>query len=197
MRTILLASLRRGGMLAAILSFFVFAAGAANAAKPEIDPSYADGKIYYMIGPHVIPNPNPNLLAQAEELYILAYPINKDGTNTGPLQLQNGYQPLCNPCFHPGFNPTWVYHDHVLTGAPGLGKNGTAGSYKAPWKIIILMYSDAAIADPNFTPYTSADDVEAALQDHPEMFQPPLPGFPGLELDTGSVLICPFVAPDA
>ncbi len=186
------------GALALLLVPALLPGGAANAAKPEIDPSYANGNIYYMIGPHVIPNPNPNLLAQAEELYIVVYPINPTGaTDLGPLQLGNGVQPLCNPCFHPGFDPTWAYHDHVLTGAPGLGRNGTAGEFKAPWKIIVVMYSDAAIADPGFTPIKSADDLEAALQDHPELFQPPLPGFPGLELDTGTVLICPFVAPDA
>jgi hypothetical protein len=197
MRNTLLHPLTRAGLLAAILTFFVAAWGPANAAKPAVDPSYADGNIYYMIGPHIIPNPNPKLLATAEDLYIVAYPINKDGSNTGPLQLPGGYEPLCNPCFHAGFDPTWVYHDHVLTGAPGLGKNGTAGEYLAPWKIIVVMYSDAAIADPNFVPLKSADDLEAALQNHPELFQPPVPGFPGLELDTGAVLMCPFVAPEA
>jgi hypothetical protein len=188
----------RCGWLAAALLLFLASGGTALAAKPVIDPSYANGQIYYMIGPHIIPNPNPSLLAQAEELYIVVYPINPDGrTDLGPLQTNNGTEPLCNPCFHPGFAPTWSYHDHVLTGAPGLGRNGTAGEFKAPWKIIIVMYSNAAIADPNFEPIKSAADLEDALQNHPELFQPPLPGFPGLELDTGAVLICPFVAPDA
>jgi hypothetical protein len=170
----------------------------ASAAKPEIDPSYANGQVYYMIGPHFIPNPNAKLLAAAEELYIVVYPLNPDGrTDLGPLQTNNGSEPLCNPCFHPGFDPTWSYHDHVLTGAPGLGRNGTAGEFKAPWKIIIVKYSNAAIAASDFTPIKSADDLEFALQHHPELFQPPLPGFPGLELDTGTVLICPLVAPEA
>lgn len=197
MRTAWQETWRRSGVLAAILTLLVLACGPASAAKPEIDPSYAAGNVYYMIGPHIIPNPNASLLANSEELYIVVYPINKDGTNTGPLQLPGGYEPLCNPCFHPGFDPTWAYHDHVLTGAPGLGTNGTAGGFKAPWKIIVVMYSDATAADPNFVPFKSADDLESALDNHPEMFQPPLPGFPGLELDTGAVLICPLVAPDA
>jgi len=44
--------------------------GFAFAGKPEIDPSWVDGQIVYMIGPHLIPNPNPNLYAHAEELYL-------------------------------------------------------------------------------------------------------------------------------
>src|SRR2546428_9360729 len=32
-----------------------------------------------------------------------------------------GYQPHCNPCFHPGLAPQLVYHDHLLEGAPGFG----------------------------------------------------------------------------
>jgi hypothetical protein len=193
------AQMLKRGVLAFLALSALTLAGWASAAKPDIDPSYVDGKIYYMIGAHAIPNPNAKLLAQAEELYIVVYPINPDGrTDLGPLQLQStGYKPLCDPCFHPGFNLTWSYHDHILTGAPGLGKNGTAGEFVAPWKIIIVMYSDAAIADANFQPITSVDALEDALANHPEMFQPPVPGFPGLELDTGVVLICPLVAPQA
>ena len=56
--------------------------GLTFAGKPEIDPSYVDGKIVYMIGPHLITNPNPNLYAQAEELYLLVYPINLTGSTT-------------------------------------------------------------------------------------------------------------------
>ena len=177
----------RGELLAAMLALTLISASSAIAGKPEIDPSYADGKVYYMIGPHLITNPNPNLYAQSEELYLISYPI-------GSLPLPSGYEPQCNPCFHPGLPPPFVFHDHVLTGAPGLGKNGTAGNYKGPWKIIVMMYSDAALADPNFKPITSAADIDAAEQSG--MFQPPVPGGP-LELETGTVLICPFVAPDA
>ena len=56
-----------GGLPALLLSLFI-PWGAATAGKPIIDPSYADGELVYMIGPHVIPNPNPQLYAQSEEL---------------------------------------------------------------------------------------------------------------------------------
>jgi hypothetical protein len=99
-------------------------------------------KVVYMIGPHVITNPNPHLYTQSEELYLLVYPLNPTGSTTlGQLTLPSGYQPDCDPCFHPGIPLRFSYHDHVLTGAAGLGKNGTAADFKAPWKIILLMYN--------------------------------------------------------
>jgi hypothetical protein len=144
------------------------------------------------------------LYAQSEELYLVAYPINPSGTDTEPKKLPSGYQPLCNPCYHFGPVDQGAYHDHVLTGAPGLGNNGTAGEYKAPWKIILMVYTLAAVQDPNFKPITSArdlDDAEANCDNHPAacIFQRQnQPGNPNpYEVETGIVLICPFVAPEA
>jgi hypothetical protein len=165
--------------------------GWAAAAKPEIDPSYAEGQTVYMIGPHVIFNAaqtQPNAYAHAEELYLVGYPQEA-------LPLKSGYVPQCNPCFHAP--PAFIFHDHVLTGAPGLGKNGTAGVYKAPWKIILLMYTVEEVSREDFVPVKSVkelDDGEAAGK-----FQKIAP--PGsanqYEIDTGNLLICPFVSPDA
>jgi hypothetical protein len=174
-------------------------AGLANAGKPAIDPSYVDGKIYYMIGPHVIVDAidtNPQLYAQSEELYIVAYPINNASNNdTLPQTLPSGYQPLCNPCYHPGLPGVFAYHDHELTGAPGLGTNGTAGEFKGPWKIIVLMYNPAVLTTA-FKPVTSVEELDAA--EAAGMFLPigndPTNQY---EIDTGNVLICPLVAPDA
>ena len=148
---------RVAGMLA-IAVCFLGATGVAYAGKPEIDPSYADGKTYYMIGPHMITNPNPNMFEQSQELYIVAYPW--DGTNA-PV-FASGYVPQCNPCYHPGLPIPFVYHDHVLSGAPGLGNNGTAGEFKGPWKIIVMMYNPAVFSDPDFKPITSEVDLDAA-----------------------------------
>lgn len=168
------------------------ASGAAWAAKPDIDPSYADGKTYYMIGPHMITNPSPGLFEQSEELYIVAYPW--DGT-TAPV-FASGYVPQCDPCYHPGLPIPFVYHDHVLSGATGLGNQGTAGDFKSPWKIIVMMYSPAALADPNFKPVTSELELDAA--EAAGVFLPINPGAENpYEVITGSVLICPLVSPNA
>jgi hypothetical protein len=181
------------------LAAFVFA-GSAAADKPDIDPTYANGQTVYMIGPHLIPDAvdtMPNAYAHAEELYLLSYPhspVTPD--NAPPMTLASGYQPQCNPCFHPGLPFPFVYHDHVITGAPGMGVNGTAGQYKGPWKIIVLMYNPAVEINPAFQPITSAagvDQGEAA-----GMFLPINhgPGNP-YEINTGNLLICPTVSPHA
>jgi hypothetical protein len=145
-----------------------------SAAHQEIDPSYANGTTVYMIGPHMITNPTPTLLAQAEPLYILAYPVNLGPpanptstctANCPSITLPSGYQPQCNPCFHPGLPPVFAYHDHVLEGASGFGKDGTAGDFKGPWRIIVLLFNPAVAMSPSFQLVTSdaaLDTAEAA-----------------------------------
>ncbi len=178
-------------------SVSLLAPGVAAAGKPDIDPSWADGRIVYMIGPHLITNPNPSLYAQSEELYLLVFPINPTGSTTlGPQTLPSGYQPNCNPCFHPGIPLEFAYHDHVLTGAPGSGSNGTAREFKAPWKIILLIYNPEVALSPTFTPITSASDIDAA--EAAGTFLPINPsGANPFEIETGTVLICPLVSPNA
>lgn len=161
--------------------------------KPEIDPTYANGKTVYMIGPHAIPGARetmPNLYAHAQELYLLTYPA---ADPNAPITLPSGYQPQCNPCFHPGLPPFFVHHDHVITGAPGMGNNGTAGEYKGPWKIIILKYNPAYVNAHGFVPIKSEADIDAAEQAG-NVFLPDFGGSNPYELDTGNLLICPTVS---
>jgi hypothetical protein len=179
------------GQLDAASAVTMSPAGAAAAmGKPEIDPTYANGQTVYMIGPKLIPNARetmPNAYAHAEELYLVVYP-------QASLPLPSGYDPQCNPCFHPGLPAAFVYHDHVIPGAPGMGTNGTAGEYKAPWKIIILMYDPAYVASPSFRPITSEADLDAA-EEAGNVFQQINPGGENpYEIDTGNLLICPTVS---
>jgi len=96
-----------------------------------------------------------------------------------------------------GLPPAFVYHDHVITGAPGMGTNGTAGAYKAPWKIIVLRYNPFYAMSPTFTPITSAADVDAA-EAAGNVFLPINPqGSNPDEIETGNVLICPVVSANA
>lgn len=174
------------------------AAAAASTGKPEIDPTYANGTTVYMIGPHIIPNARatmPNVYAHAQELYLVSYPQASIPTpGAGPITLPSGYQPQCNPCFHPGLPAPFVYHDHVITGAPGMGANGTAGEFKAPWKIIVLVYNPAYAASPTFKPITSAADLDAA-EAAGNVFLPINSGGANpYEVDTGNLLICPIVS---
>lgn len=187
-------------MKSLLLAIGLLLALPATAGKPAIDPSYADGNLVYMIGPHMIVNAivtQPQLYAQSQELYLLVYPINPAGTATDPKTLPSGYQPNCDPCYHPGLPGVFAYHDHVLTGAPGLGNNGTAGEFKGPWKIILLMYSPTVFNSPSFTPIKSASDIDAAEANGTFLPLNPTPGANPYEIDTGNVLICPLVSPHA
>jgi len=174
---------------------------AAAARKPDIDPTYANGTTVYMIGPHLIPNARatmPNLYARAEELYLVSFPQTSiPSPGAGPITLPSGYQPQCNPCFHPGLPAPFVYHDHVITGAPGMGTHGTAGAFQAPWKLIVLVYNPAYVASPNFSPITSAADLDAA-EAAGNVFLPINSGGANpYEVDTGNLLICPIVSSHA
>jgi hypothetical protein len=170
----------------------------APSGKPEIDPTYANGTTVYMIGPRLIVDARtkmPNAYEHAEELYLLVYPqASTPVPGAGPITLPSGYQPQCNPCFHPGLPPPFVYHDHVITGAPGMGNDGTAGEYKAPWKIIVLVYNPAYVASPGFRPLTSAAAVDAAEQAGNVFLPINSGGANPYEIDTGNLLICPTVS---
>lgn len=198
LRRALLSSLVVAISLVGVLAFATFhGAHQARAAGQEIDPSYANGTTVYMIGPHMITNPNPNLLAQADDLYILVYPVNSSGctSNCPPVTLPSGYQPQCDPCFHPGLPPMFAFHDHVLTGAPGFGKDGTAGSFKGPWQIIVMMYNPAVVMSPSFQPIKSDEDLDKA--EAAGEFLPIGGGANPYEIATGVVLICPLVSSHA
>jgi len=81
----------------------------------------------------------------------------------------------------------------VITGAPGMGNDGTAGEMKAPWKLILLVYNPAYASSPHFTPIKSEDDIDAA-EAAGNVFLPINPGGENpYEIDTGNVLICPIV----
>jgi hypothetical protein len=173
----------------------------AQGGKPEIDPTYANGKTVYMIGPKMIENARetqPNLYRQAEELYLVVYPQQGLPTpSSPPITLPSGYQPQCNPCFHPGLPAPFVFHDHVIAGAPGMGTDGTAGGMKAPWKLILLMYNPAYVASPFFAPIKSEADLDAA-EEAGNVFLPINQGGENpYEIETGNVLICPIVSSHA
>jgi hypothetical protein len=151
-----------------------------------------------MIGPHLVVNARstmPNAYAHAEELYLVVYPqATTPAPGAPPITLPSGYQPQCNPCFHPGLPPDFVYHDHVITGAPGMGNNGTAGQFKGPWKIILLMYDPKHVASKTFVPLKSASEIDAAEQAGNVFLPINKGGINQYEIETGNLLICPIVS---
>ena len=86
-----------------------------------------------------------------------------------------------------------AYHDHLIPGAPGLGTNGTArGDYKAPWRIVAMVYNPAYSNRSDFEPITS--DEELAAAEAAGEFLPINPGAADpYQRWTDNVLICPIV----
>ena len=126
-------------------------------ADPSGEPAYADGQTYWMHSTHVISGASGGLL-NAPPIYILGF-TPPSGTATGAsITLPSGYQPQCNPCL---LEPV-DYHDHLLTGEPGSGKNGTARDYRAPWRVVIMHYDPAYSNRTDFEPVTSDDQLAAA-----------------------------------
>lgn len=86
-----------------------------------------------------------------------------------------------------------AYHDHVLSGSPGFGNDGTADGFKGPWKIILLKYTTAVLTDPDFKPVMSADDFDEA--EAAGKFQIVNPGGDNqYEIELPVILICPLVS---
>ncbi|HLZ93761.1 MAG TPA: hypothetical protein VKT20_00305, partial [Candidatus Dormibacteraeota bacterium] len=105
----------------------------ALAAAPGSEQMYANGSTVYMIAPPTIATGGTNV---PDELYLAVYPIDPTGANLGHLTVgTNKYAPQCDPCFHPGVPPPLAYHDHVISGAPGYGVNGTAGAFNPFWHV--------------------------------------------------------------
>lgn len=173
-------------ILLAVASLAVGAFPLGAAAAPGSDLAYAEGQTYTMLGATLIANASPGVL-KAPPIYILSYPV-APGTS-GPLTLPSGYQPQCNPCTQEPVR----YHDHVLTGAPGLGTSGTSGGdYESPWRIVVLVYSPTYAYSPFFRPVTSDDQLAAAEQAGDFLPINPTAANP-YEIWTQNVLVCPVV----
>lgn len=169
-------------------------APAGKAAGPCGELVYANGQEFCIFIAKIIANPSASLLASAEPIYIAAFSPLPAGCDVAsqatchPETLPSGYQPLCNPCFHGGGLDNFPYHDHVMSGAPGFGADGTAGVMKGPWVLLIVAYDPAYSNQPSFTPFKSTSDIVAG--EAGGLFLPINPGAVNRdEINTGVVLI--------
>ena len=179
-------SLRRLALGAAIP--LLLATAPIAMAKQGSETVWANGQAWTMITPHAITDANPNLLASAPPMYVLAFPSN----GHGGWILPSGYSPQCDPCLGVPVPP---YHDHLLTGAPGFGTQGTSGgAYEGPWRVILMVYSPAFVTSGHFAPVTADEDLAAAIAAH--QFLPIGPGAT-YAIPLPVVLICPLVSPNA
>jgi hypothetical protein len=163
--------------------------GTASAAKPGTETAYADGQTVTIAAIHFITSPSPAELASANYLYLVTYPVDANATGGEPVTLASGYQPNCNPCWHPGLPAAFVYHDHVLSGAPTLADAST------PRHLVILQYVAGVMTDQSFQPLTSVAAVKAGEANG--MFQAIGSGENPYEIDTGIMVVTPTVSSNA
>lgn len=175
-------------LVAMLAAAAVAAAGALAHGKPGTETAYAGGQSVTIAAVHSIVNPSPSHLAHANDLYIAAYPW-----DTTPPTFASGYVPICDPCYHPGLPDPFVYHDHVLSGAPRLGDTS------APRHLILVLYKSSVLTDPRFVPAKSIAQIRQGEQDSPDgLFQVINPGGDNpYEIDTGELVVSPVVSPHA
>lgn len=165
-------------------------------AATSTDLVYADGQTYVMNTPHARSASNAGL-ESAPPIWVMVF---------APNAIPPAYAPQCDPCDHPN-NPNLPgggdYHDHLLPGAPGEGVNGTAGEYKGPWLITIVVFNPRFTGgNASFAPIKS-DTQLAAIESEsaaalrsggvPELLPINTGAANPFELPTGTVLICPIV----
>jgi hypothetical protein len=124
---------------------------------------YLNGQTYRMVVNHVNLSPSDGEVEAARPFYVAVFPVNPGGrTDLGTVTLPSGYRPQCDPCFHPGLSFQLVYHDHVLSGAPGFGNDGTAQQQQGTRHPIAVMYDPTFVQRRDFRPLTTIDAVRAA-----------------------------------
>jgi hypothetical protein len=172
--------------LVSVVGALAFAAGAV--ADTQTENVYVDGQTYAInTGAAVIFDASPHLLEQSSPMYLIGFTV-LPGT-TGPITLPSGYQPQNN-----GLPSPVPYHDHVLTGAPGLGTSGTAADYRVPLQIVRMQYTLAYTYDPAFVPITSVDQIVTAEAAGKLLVLNAGAGDP-YQLWTTTVLVRPIVRP--
>jgi hypothetical protein len=134
-------------------------ATATSSSKPCIQKAYMDGRVYCFSVERPINNASQALIASSQIMYVVTYPqLNSQcsGNLTGckPLTLPSGYSPQCDPCVQEA--PS-VYHDHILSGLPASGENGT-------WAIVVVAYNPSFSSKVGFDPITSAQNLAAGEQ---------------------------------
>jgi hypothetical protein len=156
-------------------------AGWATAAQPALEPMYANDTTVFMSAPAAAASGGVNT---AQDFYLIKYPV---------LPI-NGQQPLCNfSCPGPANIPE--VHDVVLTGSPGFGNSGTAGSFNPHWHLLLLVYKPSWVLSPDFQPARSAAELDAG--EAAGHFLPIAGGPNPFELDTGVIFLCVIVSSHA
>jgi len=152
----------------------------AMAAKPPLEPMYANDTTVFMSAPNAVAAGGANT---AQDFYLIVYPV-----------VPAGVHPLCDPCANPPDIPP--FRDVVLNGSPGFGTAGTSGAFNPNWHVLLLVYSPEWLMDPAFQPARSAAEVDAG--EAAGHFVPIAAGTDNpFEFDTGIIFLCVLVSQHA
>jgi len=153
----------------------------AMAAKPPLEPMYANDATVFMSAPaNAVAAGGVN---NAQDFYLIVYPV-----------VPAGVHPLCDPCANPPDIPH--FRDVVLNGSQGFGTDGTAGAFNPHWHVLLLVYSPDWLNNPAFQPARSAAELDAG--EAAGHFLPVAPGTENpFELDTGIIFLCVLVSQHA
>lgn len=160
-----------------------------QAAKPILEPMYANDSTVFMSAPRGVAAGGINT---SQDFYIVAYSF---APADGPIATANGYHPLCDPCLFPG-GQVPAYRDVVLNGSPGFGTNGTAGSFNPNWHVFLVVPSPSWLQNAQFAPVRSTAELDAG--EAAGHFLPINQGGGNpFEVDTGVIFLCVLVSQHA
>jgi hypothetical protein len=125
-----------------------------SASKPCMQKAYMNGQLYCFSVERPVNNASQALIAKSQVMYVLTYPqlnsqCSKNYSGCKALTLLSGYTPQCDPCVQ---ETPFPYHDHILSGLPASGENGT-------WAIVVVAYNPSFSSKVGFNPITSAQNL--------------------------------------
>lgn len=121
-----------------------------------LQKAYVNGKLYCFTVERPIANASQALIASSQVMYVMTYPqlnsqCSGNLTTCKVQMLPSGYMPQCDPCVQ---EAPFVYHDHILSGLPASGYNGT-------WAIVVVAYSPPFSSQAGFKPINSSQAIAA------------------------------------
>jgi hypothetical protein len=141
----------RSLLLAIGAMLLLLAAPGSAQAQPSGEHAYYNGRTVFIHTAGTLIDANPSQLAHAAPFYLLTYPV-PPGTS-GPITLPSGYQPQENG----NMQVPYPWHDHLISALPGT-------DYNPSQRVVVLRYTAATVASPDFQPVTSLSQLTAAEQ---------------------------------
>jgi hypothetical protein len=144
------------GLILVAPSAFSQHATTASTTQQCVQRAYVNGKVYCFSVERPVNNASQALIASSQIMYVVTYPqfnsqCSGNLSSCKPQTLSSGYEPQCDPCVQ---EAPFMYHDHVLSGLPASGDNGT-------WAIVVVAYAPSFSNQASFNPITGSQAITA------------------------------------